>query len=216
MQRTDSGQSRFEWCVLVACFVVMTACAVPMASRASARANASQDAMQLRTHYTWLQVYKLKHRRALPNVGGHKFVLATWTSKVFDHTTENLDLYFSPGLRDLDRHYQETRRLLANGEEPWPDASMVTTRDTHYVGRGRSWLRTAEASPQEAWMATDNEDGWVFADGSINVLSASGAVRTYTYDDLAARCELGAFDPGVALVTHGMDSPLPEAQKLDN
>lgn len=83
-RQRESGFTLVEWCVLVVCVSLMAACALPMAARASHAANASANALQMLTHYMWMELFKRSHRGALPSKGGHKFVLSTWTSKVFD------------------------------------------------------------------------------------------------------------------------------------
>ena len=215
-RQTESGFTLLEACVLAGCIGLLAACALPVAARANHAANAAADALQMRTHFTWMEVFKWKHGRELPRVGGHKFVLSTWTTKIFDHTEENLDMYFCPGARERDHHYLAMRARMAAGEDPWPDLASVTTRDTHYVGRAKEHLETAEATANEAWMATDNEGQWMFADGQVNVLFNSGVVRTYSHDDLAKRFGLGPLQPRQPVLTHGPNSPIPECQKLAN
>ncbi|MFT4512800.1 MAG: type II secretory pathway pseudopilin PulG [Planctomycetota bacterium] len=213
---TESGFTLVEWCVLVVCVSLMAACALPMAASANHAANASLDTLQLRTHFTWMEIYKRVHRVALPSKGGHKFVLSTWTGKIFDHTPENFDLFFSPGARERDSHYFSMRGVMEKGEEPWPDIASVTSEDTHYVGRAHEHLPTAMGSARDAWIATDNEGQWTFADGHVNVLFNGGNVRSYAYEDLAQRFGLGPLQIDKPILTHGPDSPIPECQKLGN
>ena len=137
MRESESGFSSFELCVLAIALATAGACVMPATQAARVSADAVADRAQLRTHYTWLQLYQMKHKRAVPNHGGFKFVLSTWTSKVFDHTGENLDRFFSPGARDNDPDYRSAQECLDNGEDPWPDIHSVLSTDTHYVGRGR-------------------------------------------------------------------------------
>lgn len=214
MRQAESGYSLFELCVLGAAIAAVGACAIPGTQAARVATNAVADRAQLRTHYTWLQLYKAKHKRALPSEGGYKFVLSTWTSKVFDHTAENLDRYFSPGARDSDPDYRTVREFLVKGEDPWPDLASVTSVDTHYVGRSRRHLRTA-GMPGEALMATDNEGHSVFADGTVNVLRSDGVVRGYAYSELRELYDVPEFVPNKPVLTWGMDSPIPECRKLD-
>jgi prepilin-type processing-associated H-X9-DG protein len=147
--------------------------------------------------------------------GGHKFVLATWTSGVVQHTEENLAKYFVPGARDNDPAYTEKREMLRNGEKPMTDLKSCTSEDTHYAGRARQHLKTANAAG-EALMADDNEGGWIHRDGTVNILLADGNVRTLSYQQMKERFALGDFNKEQAVATFGSNSPIVECQKLEN
>ena len=95
--------------------------------------NVAADEAQLRTHGTWLTLYERKHKNALPQASGHKFVLSTWTSGIFHHDEENLDLYFSLGVRNNDPDY----RLAASR---WNSARI----------HGRRW-RACRRSRRTTW-----------------------------------------------------------------
>lgn len=216
MRRSQSGFTLIELLIVISIIGTLAAVLLPRVLETRAAANASSDALQLRTHYQWLEIYKRAHRGALPTAGGHKFVLSTWTSKIFDHTQENLDLYFSPGTRDTDGHYQEQRQLMSRDDDPWPDLASVTSEDTHYCGRAKKHMRSATQSAKEAWMATDNEGVWSFSDGTVNILFNGGNVRSYSYQDLQTTFDLGDLNLDEPLETWGPNSPITECQKLDN
>ncbi|MFN3240225.1 MAG: type II secretion system protein [Planctomycetota bacterium] len=215
MRRTQSGFTLIELLIVISIIGVLAAVLLPRALESRTAANIFADARQMGTHYGWFELYKSKHKKALPNKGGYKFVMSTWTSKVFPHSEENLDFFFTPGARDNDPDYRTARERMEIGEDPWPSIDDTRSTDTHYVGRARGSLRKAN-SPEQAWMATDNEGLWVFDDGTVNVLFSDGKTRTYSYQDLQQRFGLGDFDPDQPIETYGPNSPIPECQKLDN
>ena len=215
MRRSQSGFTLIELLIVISIIGTLAAVLLPTILGAQGAANAEGDRMQMKTHYEWLQLYKMKHKRALPSAGGHKFVLSTWTANIFTHTEENLDRFFTPGSRDNDPDYRIARESMELGENPWPDLSSVSTVDTHYVGRARKHLRTANDGG-EAWMANDNEGVWTFNDGTVNVLFSDGTRRGYSYQDLEGRFGLGPFNKEEPIETYGPNSPIPECQKLDN
>jgi prepilin-type N-terminal cleavage/methylation domain-containing protein len=216
MRRSQSGFTLIELLIVISIIGTLAAVLLPRVLETRAAANASSDAFQLRnSHYTWLEVYKRAHNNGLPNKGGHKFVLSTWTSKLFDHTQENFDMYFSPGSRDGDSYYQELRGRLQLKDDPWLDIASTTSADTHYVGRAQKYMRSASQGAEEAWMATDNEGVWNFSDGTINILFNGGTVRSYSYPDLERIYGLGPMDKDNPVVTYGPNSPIEECQKLD-
>ena len=63
-------------------------------------------------------------------------------------------------------------------------------------------------------MATDNEGGSRWEDGTVNVLLSNWRVRSYSYQDLQKRYGLGPMDPTVVVATYGESSPIPECRKL--
>ena len=216
MRRKQSGFTLIELLIVISIIGVLAAVLLPRVLESQATANVFADQAQMRTHFKWFTLYQQKHKRALPNKGGYKFVLSTWTSRIFDHTEENLDMYFTPGSRDNDPDYRESRQMMELGEDPWPSIDDTSSLDTHYVGRARTDLRSATQSAKDAWMATDNEGMWVFNDGTVNVLFNGGTVRSYSYQDLQSRYGLGEIDPNQPIETYGPNSPIEPCQKLDN
>jgi prepilin-type N-terminal cleavage/methylation domain-containing protein/prepilin-type processing-associated H-X9-DG protein len=214
MRRASPGFTLIELMIVISIIGVLAAVLLPRLLETQSAANASADAMQLRTHFTWLTDYQRRHDQFLPSEGGHKFVLSTWTSKQFEHTPENLDKYFTPGNKDP--YWKEVRLRMAKGEDPWPNLNSVTTEDTHYVGRAKKEIRSARGA-SDALMANDNEGGiWNHDDGTINVLFADGNVRTYSYQMLQETFGVGDLDKNNPIATFGPNSPIPPCQKLDN
>lgn len=222
MRRTQCGFTLVELLIFVCLLCVLAACLAPNALKPDLvstkdATNALGDAANLRTHYAWMLTHKRKHTGALPQEGGYRFVLATWTAKVFDHTRENFDRFWTPGPATInDPVYAELSKMVERGENPWPDLAATTSESTHYVGRSKMHRRTAESSAEEAWMANDNEGGWSLRDGTIHVLLYGGAVRTYEYGMLREQFGFGPFDRNTPIRTWGPDSPIPACQKLDN
>ena len=68
----------------------------------------------------------------------------------------------------------------------------------------------------DALMATDNEGGWTFPDGDVNILLADGNVRTLSYMQMEELYQLGPFNKDNPVLTHGPESPIPECKKLAN
>ncbi len=178
-----------------------------LACEVADRANLTQQAQ-------WLDSYRQRLGR-MPMHGGHKFVLATWTSGIVRPTVENFERYWTPGPASAnDPHYHELRLTVLRGEDPWPDITAAVSRDTGYAGRAEQHLVTIGRLHDQALMVNDNETGWSLSDGTVNVLFDSGKVRTYSYPLLREIYGLGPFDPAVVVPTTGDESPIVPCRKL--
>jgi prepilin-type N-terminal cleavage/methylation domain-containing protein len=214
MRRPQSGFTLIELLIVISIITLLAAVLLPNILTGQAAANALADQRNLGRHFEWLTDYKRKMNGALPREGGHKFVLTSWTTGVATHTPENLDRFFSPGLRD-DGIYQDARAMVDRGEDPWPTLQHTNSTDTHYAGRAKEHLVTASRGENEALMADDNEGIWCLPDGTVNILFNGGAVRSYSYPQLQEKLSLGPLDLDNPIQTYGPNSPIEECQKLD-
>ncbi|MGK0156841.1 MAG: prepilin-type N-terminal cleavage/methylation domain-containing protein, partial [Neolewinella sp.] len=66
MRRSQSGFTLIELLIVISIIGTLAAVLLPRILETRAAANASNDALQMRTHYQWFEIYKRAHRGALP------------------------------------------------------------------------------------------------------------------------------------------------------
>lgn len=213
MQRIRAaGFTLIELLIVVSIIGLLAAAFLPDIIGSKEAANVGADAANLRQQYQWLQSYMSPTKEGRPpSEGGHKFLLSVWVKNVCEHTPENFDRFFTPGIADT--HRDNLRDRLLRKEPIWTSLKDVGPEDTHYAGRAKEHFRTMN-SGNEAWAANDNDGGWAFASGVVNVLYGNGAVRPLTLSqqkDLHQHVGLEEV-----FKTYGKDSPDPDLQKLDN
>lgn len=205
-----AGFTLIELMVVIGIISLLVVFLAPRLLESKMATNIAADAGNLRWHYQQITEYKRKFRR-WPRGGGHKFVLDTWVREVCEHTPENRDRYFTPGLMEEDEYYQDEIRTR-DPRDLWKRLEDLSSQDTHYAGRAKGKYRGME-SGNEAWMANDNELGPAFQDGTINVLVGNGNVRQLLKRDQLQEYWQDVYDEEGFPV--GPDSPYPLLQDLE-
>lgn len=206
-----AGFTLIELLIVVSIIGLLAAAFLPDLLSSKASAYVAADGANLQQHFKWFETYNRKLKR-YPSAGGHKFLLDLWVRKVVDHTEENFDRFWTPGLRDQDPRYAELRPLVVAQELIWEDLDSLTSEDTHYAARSREHL-LGMTKANEVWVATDNEIDWNFNDGTINMLVAGGAVRSLSLQELMEFYQWPGMDE--VFRTHGDESPHEGLRKLD-
>jgi prepilin-type N-terminal cleavage/methylation domain-containing protein len=205
-----AGFTLIELLVVIGILSVLAVTLLPRVFEGQLAGNIAGDRANLTWHYQNLLEYYKNRKYQAPPGGGHQFVLAPWVKGICEHTAENRDRYFTPG-QELDPRWIELK-----DEDPqkiWTTFEELHSDDTQYAGRAKKHFRDMW-SGNEALMANDNEEGPIFADGTINVLMGTGSVRSlYKGEQLAQYWN--DSEPGFYIPV-GSDSPVPELQKLEH
>ncbi len=174
MKNPQQGFTLIELLVVIGIISLLAVALLPQVIEGKTAANVAADQANLRWHYTTFTNYKNKMSR-YPKGGGHKFILTPWVEGHVEHTEQNFDRYFSPQ-EDGDEHKDDLKEVQGV-EAIWKSVDDLTSEDTHYAGRARAYKRRM-FSGKEIWMATDNEFGATYPDGTIVVLMGDGATKT--------------------------------------
>ena len=172
MNRTERGFTLIEIMMVMAILSLLIVALLPALNIAGEEAARVTDKLNLQRQFVFLQAYKNKHGH-FPPESGHKFVLAPWVDGVVPRTRENRDRYFSP-TQSEDPHWIELKQRPL--EEIWQSLDEVSSLDTSYAGRLKTRSRDRRKAEQ-VLMASDNEFGAHYADGTVLVLMSSGAVH---------------------------------------
>ena len=142
----------------------------------------------------------------LPAEGGCKFVYYPWVSGTIERTPENLAAHFvsdsiSPRLAEM---------LESGAHRALTSYDQITSGHTDFAGRAEAYYaRSMFQSGNEPLLATDNEHGNTYRDGTVLVLYGNGAVRTIHREQVPE----AAGDPDYVIEV-GPDSPVADLRKL--
>jgi hypothetical protein len=193
----------------MAIITLLAAALLPPVFEVGARSRKVADTLALRWHHAQLLRFEGMHG-SFPRQAGHKFVLAPWVLGVVEHTRANRDRYFSAALGE-DAHVLDLEEKSV--DDIWPDFASLCSADTHFAGRGPEGRRHL-TSGREILMATDNEGGNVYRDGSVLMLFGDGTVTELPR--VPGQLEFGApadLKLEFCLLV-GADSPHPDLRKL--
>lgn len=208
--RRSAGFTLIELLVVIGIIGLLAAALLPNVLGASVAGNIAADKANLDWHYK--ELLRFKNRgSSWPKEGGCNLVLAPWVSGQIEKTPENRDRYFTPGLDDP----VVDGLRLEDVTQLWTNYGEVNSESTHYAGRARDHLRgNWWGKNAEPVMSNDNEFGSAFADGTVNILMAGGAVRTlYRQNENELKQYWDDDDPDFYIEV-GSSSPVPELQKL--
>lgn len=173
MKKSQQGFTLIELLVVIGIISLLAVALLPQVIEGRTAANMAVDEANLRWHYQTFMNYKNK-MTYYPRGGGHRFILRPWVEGMVEHTNQNFDRYFSPQEDGDERRYELKESVGV--ENIWKTMDELTTEDTHFAGRASEHKRRM-FSGKEIWMATDNEFGNTYADGTVIVLMGDGATR---------------------------------------
>lgn len=213
MKDSRAGFTLIELLVVIGILSLLVVTFAPDIIGAWSTANSAADAANMRQVYQWIEIDYKNKTKHYPMKGGHKFVLGPWVEGTIpEKTIKNFDRFFNPALRASDPQYIELRKQ--DIETIWTSYEDVSSLDTTYAGRAKEFMHGID-SGKEAWMADDNEDGWSFKDGSINVLYGNGDVITLSSVDLREKFQWMEIKKDEPFPSYGPESPAPDLRKLD-
>ena len=206
----SAGFTLIELMVVIAIISLLAVALLPQVVGSQEAANRAADQANLRYHYQLLFQYKDRYKHS-PRGGGSQFVLDPWVRRVCEHTEQNFERYWTPGIED-----DHPRVLREQGlDNIWQTVDDISSLDTHYAGRAAEHKRGKLWSGKEPLMSNDNEFGPAFLDQTIHVLMGDGSVKELFFDpDLM---DAGYAGDGVEeWFPVGADSPLELLQKLES
>ena len=99
MRNRSSGFTLIEMLVVIGIISLLAVTLLPQIIGAKELANLTADRANLKWHYQTITIYRQKYGH-YPTGSGHQWVLDTWVRGVAEHTPQNLEKYFTPGLDD--------------------------------------------------------------------------------------------------------------------